>query len=166
MYMYRREGGRSRRLPRIGGVQWSTTVESTLWSTGDHGAGRAGVLGIVLGPAEIVLASLWPLQMAWWSLWRVCPPGVAWRRPEGPAGRGLEMVKARAAFEGRAHTYRGFCSIGRYTELAAQWRQQCRARQYRASQVLTVLPQGRGWRSSDWSRRTRLRSRLLCGVVA
>ena len=38
------------------------------------------------------------------------PPGVAWQRSEGPAGRGLDLVKVRAAPEGHAHTVRGFCS--------------------------------------------------------
>ena len=36
------------------------------------------------------------------------PPGVAWRRSEGPAGQGLVLVKAGAASEGRAHAVRGF----------------------------------------------------------
>ena len=63
MYIYRRKS-EVVVSPRIGGVQWSTTVESTLWSTGDHGAGRAGILGVVLGPAEIAPVSLWPLQVA------------------------------------------------------------------------------------------------------
>ena len=37
-------------FPRIAGVQWSDTVESTLWGMA---SGVAGVLGIVLGPAKI-----------------------------------------------------------------------------------------------------------------
>ena len=44
--------------PRIAGVQWSSTVESTLW-------GMAVVLGIVLGLAEIAPASRQPLQAVW-----------------------------------------------------------------------------------------------------
>ena len=41
--------------PRIAGVQWSSTVESTLWGMAP---GVAVVLGVVLGLAEITLASL------------------------------------------------------------------------------------------------------------
>ena len=54
--------------PRIAGVQWSSTVGSTLWGMAP---GVAVVLGIVLGPAEIAPAS-WRLQRAAWSLlWEV-----------------------------------------------------------------------------------------------
>ena len=61
------------------------------------------VLGIVLGLAEIAPAS-WRLQRAAWSLlWGYRPPGVAWRRSEGPSGQGLVLVEAGAASEGRAH---------------------------------------------------------------
>ena len=41
-------------FPRIEGVQWSSTVGSTLWGMA---SGVAVVLGIVLGLAEIVPAS-------------------------------------------------------------------------------------------------------------
>ena len=50
--------------PRIAGVQWSSTVGSTLWGMAP---GVAIVLGIVLGLAEIAPAS-WRLQRAAWSL--------------------------------------------------------------------------------------------------
>ena len=54
--------------PRIAGVQWSSTVGSTLWGMAP---GVAVILGIVLGLAEITPAS-WRLQRAAWSLlWRV-----------------------------------------------------------------------------------------------
>ena len=43
-------GRGSRRFPPNRGVQWSDTVESTLWGMA---SGVAGVLGIVLGPAKI-----------------------------------------------------------------------------------------------------------------
>ena len=36
------------------------------------------------------------------------PPGVAWRRSEGPTGQGLVLVKARVASKSRAHAVRGF----------------------------------------------------------
>ena len=38
------------------------------------------------------------------------PLRSTWRRFEGPAGRGLDRVKVRAAPEGRAHAVRGFHS--------------------------------------------------------
>ena len=37
--------------PRIGGAQRMSTVGSTLWGTGDHGAGHAVVLGVIVGLA-------------------------------------------------------------------------------------------------------------------
>ena len=46
----RRGSWKSSSFPRIAGVQWSSTVGSTLW-------GMAVVLGIVLGLAEIAPAS-------------------------------------------------------------------------------------------------------------
>ena len=51
--MYRREE-KSSSFPRIAGVQWSSTVESTLWGMTP---GVAVVLGVILGPAEIAPAS-------------------------------------------------------------------------------------------------------------
>ena len=54
--------------PRIAGVQWSNTVESTLWGMT---LGVAVVLGVVLGLAEIAPVSLWLLQASWRLLWRV-----------------------------------------------------------------------------------------------
>ena len=47
----------SSHFPRIAGVQWSSTVGSTLWGMA---SGVAVVLGIVLGLAEIALASCQP----------------------------------------------------------------------------------------------------------
>ena len=52
-------------FPQIVGVQWSITVESTLWGTT---FGVAIVLAIVLGLAEIAPASCQPQQAAWSSL--------------------------------------------------------------------------------------------------
>ena len=55
-------------LPRIGGAQWVTTVESTLQVTEEHGTGRGGCPGRRPDLAEIALAS-WQLQRAaWWLL--------------------------------------------------------------------------------------------------
>ena len=50
--------------PRIAGMQWSSTVESTLWGMAP---GVAVILGIVLSLAEIAPASL-QLQRVAWSL--------------------------------------------------------------------------------------------------
>ena len=63
-----REGEEVVVSPRIGGAQRIPTVGCTLWGTGDRGAGRAVVLGVVLGLAEITPAS-WQLQrVTWWLL--------------------------------------------------------------------------------------------------
>ena len=78
--MYRGEE-KSSSFPQIAGVQWSSTVESTMWGMAP---GVAVVLGVVVGLAQIALAS-WQLQRA------------AWRRSEGPAGQGLVLVKAGVA---------------------------------------------------------------------
>ena len=51
--------------PRIAGVQWSSTMESTLWGMVP---GVVVILGIVLGLAEIASASCQPQQAAWSSL--------------------------------------------------------------------------------------------------
>ena len=53
--MYTRRGSwKSSSFPRITGVQWSSTVGSTLWGMA---SGVTVVLGIVLGLAEIAPAS-------------------------------------------------------------------------------------------------------------
>ena len=62
--MHGRRSQKSSCFPRIAGVQWSSTVESTLWGMAP---GVTVVLGVVLGPAEIAPAS-WQLQGAVWSL--------------------------------------------------------------------------------------------------
>ena len=62
-------GGRgSRRFPPNRGVQWSDTVESTLWGMA---LGVAAVVDIVLGLAEVVPASCQSLRAAWSSLLEV-----------------------------------------------------------------------------------------------
>jgi len=43
--------------PRIGGVQWTIAVESTLWSTGEYGAGRGSHPGKFFSLAGIAPAS-------------------------------------------------------------------------------------------------------------
>jgi len=130
--------------PRIAGVQWSSTVGSTLWGMAP---GMAVVLGIVLGLAEIAPAS-WRLQRAAWSLlWGYRPPGMAWRRSEGPTGQGLVLVKAGVTFESRAHAVRGF--RGRESTKEARGVGSIVAgavpsTSCTASQVPTVPPQRRG----------------------
>ena len=52
-------------FPRIAGVQWSNTVESTLWGMASD---MVVVLGVVLGLAEIAPASCQLQQAAWSSL--------------------------------------------------------------------------------------------------
>ena len=61
----RRGSWNSSSFPQITGVQWSSTVGSTLWGMA---SGVAVVLDIVLGLAEIAPASCQPQQAAWSSL--------------------------------------------------------------------------------------------------
>ena len=61
----RRGSWKSSFFPRIAGVQWSSTVGSTLWGMA---SGVVVILGIVLVLAEIVTASRQPQQAAWSSL--------------------------------------------------------------------------------------------------
>ena len=97
------------------------------------------------------------------------PPGVAWRRSEGPTGQGLVLVKAGAASEGRAHAVRGLRGRESTKEV---WRVgiivagAVPSTFCTASQVLTVSLQHPEWRSSDRSWRTRLRSQPLWGMAA
>ena len=62
--MHGRRSRKSSSFPRIAGVQWLSTVESTLWGMAP---GVAVVLGVILGLAEIAPASLY-LQRSAWSL--------------------------------------------------------------------------------------------------
>jgi len=64
-------------LPRIVGVQWSNTVESTIYGMT---LVVAIVLAIVLGLAEIAPASCQLQQAVWSSLWNVQSSGcgVLW----------------------------------------------------------------------------------------
>ena len=147
--------------PRIAGVQWSSTVESTLW----------------------VWCLAWPSSRASSlalrrshrcpcssSRRRGCccrgyrPLGVAWRRSEGPAGQGLVLVKAGAASEGRAYAVRGFCggeSMKDVWGVGSTVAGAVPSTSCTASQVPTVSPQCPVLRSSDRSWRTGLRSQPL-----
>ena len=62
-------GGKSSSSPRIGGTQWVTTVESTLWDTEEHGAGRGGCpgsrpwscgdhAGVLVAPVGVVVVAV------------------------------------------------------------------------------------------------------------
>src|SRR6185312_2107164 len=97
------------------------------------------------------------------------PPGVVWRRSEGPTGHGLVLVKAGAASEGRAHAVRGLrgrestkevWGVGSIVAGAVS------STSCTASQVPTVSSQPPGWRSSDRSWRTGLRSQPLWEMAA
>ena len=135
--------------PRIAGVQWSSTVESTLW-------GMASGVAVVLSLAEITPV-FWRLQRA------------AWQRSEGPAGQCLVLVKAGAASEGRAHATRGFRggeSLKEVWGFGSTVAGAVPSTPCTASQVPTVSPQHPEWRICDRSWRTRLRSQPLWGMAA
>ena len=80
-----RRSWKSSSPPQIAGVQWSSTVESTLWGMA---TGMAVVLGVVVGLAEIAPAS-WQLQRAaWWFMWRVPFPAFDVAALRGSCRRG------------------------------------------------------------------------------
>ena len=56
-----RKSWKSSSSPRIAGVQWSSTVESTMW-------GLAPGVAVILGLAEIAPASCQLQQVVWSSL--------------------------------------------------------------------------------------------------
>jgi hypothetical protein len=92
------------------------------------------------------------------------PPGVSWRRSEGPAGQGLILVKAGATSEGRAHAVRGLRggeSMKEVWGVGSTVAGAVPSTSCTASQIPTVSPQHPEWRSSDRSWRTRLRSQPL-----
>ena len=148
-----RKSWKSSSPPRIAGVQWSSTVESTRWGMAP---GVAVILGIVLGLAEITPVS-WRLQR------------TTWWRSEGPAGQGLILVMAGVASESPAHAVRGF--RGRESTKEA-WgvgsivAEAVPSTSCIASQVPTVSSQRPEWQSSDRSWRTRFRSQPLWGMAA
>ena len=97
------------------------------------------------------------------------PPGVAWRRSEGPAGQGLVLVKVGAASEGRAYAVRGFRggeSMKEVWRVGSTVAGAVPSMSCTASQVPTVSPQRPEWWSSDQSWRTGLRSQPLWGMAA
>ena len=83
-------GRGSRRFPPNRGVQWSDTVEITLWGMA---LGVAAVVDIVLGLAEIAPAPCQPLQVAWSSLVYGLLYTARWRSV-GPVGQGLACTSS------------------------------------------------------------------------
>ena len=97
-------GGRSRRLPRIGGVQWQHTVESTLESEAP-GVQSSWVSSLALRRSRRCPGSSSGRNGGRYRGYR--PLRLTWRCSEGPAGGGLDLVKVRTTPEGRAHVARG-----------------------------------------------------------
>ena len=156
--MHGRRSQKSSCFPRIAGVQWSSTVESTLWRMA---SGMAVVLGVVLGLAEIAPVSLWLLQASWRLLWRVPSSrrGVATFR--GSCRPGSFPGQGRGCFQGTCPCRSRVPRRGKFEGGTGSWQysgwssaeQSCAA-----SQVPTVSPQRPVFRNSDRSWRTRLRS--------
>ena len=95
--MHGRRSRKSSSFPQSAGVQWSGTVESTLWGMAP---GVTVVLGVVLGPAEIAPAS-WQLQRtAWWFLWRVPFPAFDVAVLRGSCRQGSCPGQGRGCFRG------------------------------------------------------------------
>ena len=114
--------------PRIAGVQWSSTVESTLWGYGAWCGSHPGRrpwpcgdrAGVLLAPAGgVVVAVGGTILQAWrGDVLRVLQARVlSWSRSE-PLPRVVPMP-----FEGSAEGQ----VRRRYGELAVQWLEQCRA---------------------------------------
>ena len=118
--MYGR-GKKSSSSPKIGGAQWMSTVGSTLWGTGDHGAGHAVVLGGILGLAEIAPASLWLLQASWRLLWRVPSSrrGVAMFR--GSCRPGSCPGQGQGCFRGPCPCHSRIPRRGKYKRSTGSW---------------------------------------------
>ena len=156
-----RKSWKSLSSPRIAGVQWASTVESTLWGMVP---GVAVVSGVVLGLAEIAPVSLWLLQASWRLLWRVPSSRRGVATFQGSCRPGSCPGQGRAASEGRAHAVRGFRGGESTREVRGVGSTVAGAvpsTSCTASQVPTVSPQRSEWRSSDQSWRTELRSQPL-----
>ena len=111
--MHGRRSRKSSSFPRIAGVQWSSTVESTLWGMA---SGMAVVLGIVLGPVEIAQVS-WQLQrVAWRSLWRVLSPAF-----DVAALRGSCPGQGRGCFQGTCPCRSRVPRRGKYKGSMGSW---------------------------------------------
>ena len=152
---------KSSSFPRIAGVQWSSTVGSTLWEV-HYGAWRRA------------WQSSWASSLVLWRSrqrpgvssgrrGRCCggyrPPGVAWRRSEGPIGQGSCPGQGRSCF-------RGSCPCRSRAPQKEKFEGGMRSWQYSGwSSAEHVLPQRPGWRRSDRSWRTRLRSQPLWGMA-
>ena len=101
------------------------------------GAGRGGRPGVSFSLAEIVPVSCGIKGRSGGRRREYRLPRLSWRSTEGSVDGGLALVKVRTPSEGLPHACRGFCSRGRYGELAAQWWEQHQACLHRASQVPT-----------------------------
>jgi hypothetical protein len=120
--MHRRRSQNSSSFPRIAGVQWSSTVESTLWGMAP---GVAVVLGIVLGLAEIAPAS-WQLErVVWRSLWRV--PSLAFdvAALRGSCRRGSYPGQGRGRFRVPCPCRSRVPRRGKYKGSMGIWQHSC-----------------------------------------
>ena len=116
--MHRRRSRKSSSFPRIAGVQWSSTVESTLWGMAP---GMAVVLGVVLGPAEIAPVS-WQLErVAWRSLWRVPSPAFDVAALRGSCRRGSCPGQGRGRFRGSCPCRSRVPRRGKYEGRTGSW---------------------------------------------
>ena len=149
--MHGRRSRKSSSFPRIAGVQWSSTVESTLWGMA---FGVAVVLGVVLGPAEIAPAS-WQLQrVAWRSLWRVPSPAFDVAAIRGSCRRRSSPGQGQDRFRGpcpcrsrvpRREKYKGSTGTREVRGFGSTVAGAVPSTSRTASQVPTVSPQRRGW---------------------
>ena len=162
--MYRR--GRRRCFSPNRGHTVNNYCRKYAVGSGDHDAGRLVVLGGLLALQRSRRRPCGSSGHRGVSCRGYRAPCLTWRRLEGPAGGSPAPVKVWAAFEGRAHANRGFCS----GEGTRSWQHSggnsAEHVLYKAPQVPTMAPQCRGWLSSDRSWRTGLQSQLLRGMVA
>jgi len=82
------------RFPPNRGVQWSDTVESTMWGMA---LGVAAVVDIALGLAEIAPSSCQSLRAAWSSLLEVRSSICGAVASGGPAGQSLACTSGGGA---------------------------------------------------------------------
>ena len=101
-----RGGQKSSASSLIGGVQWSITVGSTLWS-------MAPGVAVILSGSLVMRRSRRRPNGSCGRRGGRCggyrSPCSTWRRVKGPAGGDLALVKTRTSSKGCAHTRRGFC---------------------------------------------------------
>jgi len=76
-------------FPRIAGVQWLSTVESTLW-------GMASGVAVILGIVLVLRRPACPSNQRGRRCRVSSPPDVAWWRSMSPTGQGLAYICAPA----------------------------------------------------------------------